>query len=106
MTDILDEPWNGDEAQTATTASAEIGIVRFGIDSSARFDVQVARYPDREPIHSLEIVYPNGTYATIGFGFSEKHVVDLADKLIAALTEMRDGAAHDLAHPEEARAVA
>jgi hypothetical protein len=104
MSDFLDEPYYGNEAQPPTTAGADTGIAAFLIDAAARFDVDVSRYTDHEPIRHIVIVYPNGTYTDMRFGFSEKHVVDLADRLIAALTEMRDGAAHDLANPEEARA--
>jgi hypothetical protein len=101
-----DFPWNDrplDEAAPPTTVLGSRGIVRLAVDHDARVDVTVSRYPDREPIRALEIVESTGTYTVLSFGWSEKHVVALAERFIAAFTDMRDGAVYDLAHPEEAR---
>jgi hypothetical protein len=102
-TDDFPVPPFSDEADPPTDALGSRGILRLAVDGAARIDVTVSRYPDREPIRSLEIVEPNGTYTVLSFGWSEKHVAALAERFIAALTEMRDGALYDLAHPAEAR---
>lgn len=85
---------------------ARVGIARFGIDKNATIEVWTGRYPDHEPIRNIEIVDPSGAYISITLGYTIEHEIDIADRLIAVLTELRDGAAYDLANPEQARKAA
>lgn len=87
-------PWDGKPSR--------VSIARFSVDVDAAVEIFLARYEDHAPIRTIEIIDPCGAYVSISLGYTIEHEIAIADRLIAVLTELRNGAAEDLANPQNA----